>query len=71
MRNSLLEDDGLYWESDTHEWYNDKSSTDYAQTESAVGGDALKNLYAFILRNKESGEYDRVLFDSKKTEYNI
>ena len=60
--------DGLYWESETHEWFHDKSSTHYAQTNNGLNKDALKNIYCFVTRNKETGEYDRVIMDSKKNE---
>jgi hypothetical protein len=66
MRNEFLEMDGLYWESETHEWFHDKSSTNYAQTDNGLNRDALKNIYCFVTRNKETGEYDRVIMDSKK-----
>ena len=26
-RNKYLEDDGLYWQSESHEWFNDNIST--------------------------------------------
>jgi hypothetical protein len=32
-RNKFLEIDGLFWESKTHEWFNDKGSTSYAKIE--------------------------------------
>ena len=66
MRNEFLEMDGLYWESETHEWFHDKSSTHYAQTDNGLNRDALKNICCFVTRNKETGEYDRVIMDSKK-----
>lgn len=66
-RNEYLERDGLYWESDTHEWFHDKISTGYAQSENA-NGIALKNIYAFVVRNKATGEYDRVLMNSDTNE---
>jgi hypothetical protein len=68
MRNEFLEMDGLYWESETHEWFHDKSSTNYAQTDNGLNKDALKNIFCFVTRNKETGEYDRVIMDSKKQE---
>jgi len=64
-RNEFLEMDGLYFESETHEWFNDKSSTTYAQTNNGLNIDALKNIYCFVLRNKQTEEYDRVVMDSK------
>ena len=62
-RNEFLEMDGLYWESDTHEWFHDKISTNYAQTDNGLNKDALKNIFCFVTRNKETGEYDRVMMD--------
>jgi hypothetical protein len=72
-RNQFLESDGLYWESETHEWFHDKISTQHAHKESVlwdsgVQKDSLKNLYCFVIRNKETGEYDRVVMDSKSNE---
>jgi len=67
-RNEFLEMDGLYWESETHEWFNDKIATGYAQKDSGLNNDALKNIFCFILRNKETGEYDRVVMDSVENE---
>jgi hypothetical protein len=64
-RNQFLEHDGLYFESDTHEWFHDKSSTNYAQTDNGLNKDALKNIHCFVTRNKATGEYDRVMMDSK------
>jgi len=64
-RNEFLEMDGLYFESETHEWFHDKSSTQYAQTNNGLNKDALKNIYCFVLRNKETEEYERVVMDSK------
>jgi hypothetical protein len=66
-RNQYLETDGLFWESPTHEWFNDKGMTDYAQRENSRGI-ALPNLTAFVVRNKETGDYDRVLMDNVKNE---
>jgi hypothetical protein len=67
-RNPFLEQDGIYYESDTHEWFNDKSGTNYAQTDNGLNKDALKNICCFVIRNKKSGEYDRVIMDLKKQE---
>jgi hypothetical protein len=64
-RNQFLEHDGLYFESETHEWFHDKSSTNYAQTDNGLNKDALKNIHCFVTRNKATGEYDRVMMDSK------
>jgi hypothetical protein len=67
-RNQFLEAGGLYWESETHEWFHDKVSTNYAQTDNGLHKDALKNIYCFVTRNKETGEYDRVMMDSKSNQ---
>ena len=67
-RNQFLEMDGLCWESETHEWFYDKGSTHYAQTDNGLNRDALKNIYCFVTRNKENGEYDRVVMDRKINE---
>lgn len=64
-RNEYLEMDGLYWESETHEWFHDKTSTTYAQTNSGLNDDALPHILCFVTRNKETGEYDRVMMDAK------
>lgn len=71
-RNQFLEMDGLYWESETHEWFNDKTCTDYARKKSILWGsgeqnDAL-NVVCFVVRNKETGEYDRVMVDAKTSQ---
>ena len=67
-RNEFLEMDGLYWESETHEWFHDLINTKYAQTDNGLHKDALKNIFCFIVRNKETGEYDRVVMDSETNE---
>lgn len=67
-RNKILEMDGLYFESETHEWFHDKINTNYAQTNNGLHKDALKNIHCFVTRNKETGEYDRVMMDSKTNE---
>lgn len=64
-RNEFLEIDGLYWESETHEWFHDKTTTNYARTDNGLHKDALPDIYCFVTRNKETGEYDRVIMDSK------
>lgn len=64
-RNKFLEMDGLYWESDTHEWFHDKISTNHAQEDSGLNRDALKNIYCFVTRDKTTGQYERVMMDSK------
>ena len=71
-RNEFLEMDGLFWESETHEWFHDKISTQYARKNSVLWGsgeqkDAL-NVMCFVVRNKETGEYDRVMMDKEKNE---
>jgi hypothetical protein len=60
-RNNFLENDGLYWESDTHEWFHDKSTTRYCRDED-VHGTKLEWV-ALIVRDKSTGEYSRVLMD--------
>jgi hypothetical protein len=67
-KNEFLEIDGLYFESETHEWFHDKISTQYAQSDNGLNKDALKNIFCFVTRNKETGEYDRVMMDSKTNE---
>ena len=67
-RNEFLEMDGLYFESETHEWFHDKTSTQYAQSDNGPFKDALKNIFCFVTRSKETGEYDRVMMDSKTNE---
>ncbi len=71
-RNEFLESDGLYWESETHEWFHDKISTEYARNKSVLWGsgeqdDAL-NVLCLVTRNKETGEYDRVMMDVESNE---
>lgn len=66
-RNEFLEKDGLYWESETHEWFKDNISTNHLQKSSIHGDDALPNLYTFVVRNKTTGEYDRIIMDSLKS----
>jgi len=71
-RNEFLELDGLYFESETHEWFHDKISTQHAHKKSVLWGsgeqdDAL-NVFCFVVRNKETGEYDRVVLDGETNE---
>ena len=66
-RNKFLEIDGLFWESETHEWFYDKTSTNYATTKN-VNGISLPNIMCFVVRKKETGEYDRVIMDSETNE---
>lgn len=67
-RNEFLEMDGIFWQSETHEWFHDKTSTQYARTDNGLNKDALPNIFCFVVRNKETGEYDRVAMDSKTNE---
>lgn len=62
-RNQYLEADGLYFESDTHEWFTDKGSSQYAQTDNGQHKDALKNIVCFVVRDKANGQYERVVMD--------
>lgn len=61
--------DGLFWESETHEWFHDKISTQHAQKKSILWGSGEQNdglgIMCFVVRNKENGEYDRVVMDKK------
>lgn len=71
-RNEFLEMDGLYWESETHEWFHDKTSTYYARKKSVLWGSGEQNdaldVMCFVVRNKETGEYDRLMMDVKTNE---
>ena len=71
-RNQFLESDGLFWESETHEWFHDKTSTDYARKKSVLWGSGEQNdaldVRCFVTRNKATGEYDRVMMDVQKNE---
>ena len=72
-RNQYLEADGLYWESETHEWFKDRISTQHAHKKSELWGsgtqnDALPNLYCFVVRDKATGEYDRVVVNNLNSE---
>jgi hypothetical protein len=72
-RNEFLESDGLYWESPTHEWFNDKTSTRYAQKKSVLSGsgvqkDSLPMMMCFVVRGKESGEYNRLMLNKETNE---
>jgi hypothetical protein len=66
-RNKYLEMDGLYWESETHEWFKDNSNTSYAQKKSNLYGgttaDDSLNLMCFVVREKVTGEYNRLIMD--------
>jgi len=65
-RNNYIETDGLYWESDTHEWFHDKSTTKYCRNEDLHG--TKLNWAAFFVRDKSTGEYTRVLMDIETNE---
>jgi len=60
-RNEFLEMDGLYWESDTHEWFHDKTTTRYCRNEDVHG--TTLNWAGFIVRDKATGKYNRVLMN--------
>ena len=66
-RNKYLESDGLFFESETHEWFHDKSNTAYAQKENA-SGIKLPTIHCFVVYAKETEEYDRVVMDEKTNE---
>jgi hypothetical protein len=66
-RNMFLELDGLANETETHEWFHDKVGTSRAQNEDR-NFIKLPHISCFVVRDKESGEYDRVVVDSKKRE---
>ena len=71
-RNIFLEADGLFYQNETHEWFNDKASTNYARKKSVLWGagtqeDSL-NVVCFVVRHKETGEYNRVIVDVKTNE---
>jgi hypothetical protein len=71
-RNEFLESDGLFWESDTHEWFNDKISTRYARKNSVLWGSGKQedslDVMCFVVRNKATGDYDRVVMDKPTNE---
>jgi len=71
-RNEFLESDGLFWESDTHEWFNDKISTNYARKKSVLWGSGEQednlDVMCFVVRNKDTGDYDRVIMDKPTNE---
>ena len=66
-RNQFLENDGLFWESETHEWFHDKTSTSYAHSQ-GIHDDALPHIRCFVTRSKVTGEYDRVMMDAGTNE---
>lgn len=65
-RNEFLEMDGLAAKTETHEWFHDKISTRYARDEDSNG--VSLNIACFVVRNIESGEYDRVIMDAGTNE---
>lgn len=67
-RNQYLEDGKLFFESDTHEWFNDKGSTTYAQTDNGLNNDALPHIMCFVVRDKSNGSYERVVMDKHSNE---
>ena len=64
-RNEFLEADGLFGEVENQEWFNDHSNTQYAQ-DPGVQGVSLPNIMCFIVRDKTTGHYDRVVMDTKE-----
>jgi hypothetical protein len=71
-RNEYLERDGLFWESETHEWFHDNISTNIARKNSILWGsgeqqDAL-DVMCFVVRNKSTGDYERVMMDKPTNE---
>ena len=66
-RNQFLEMDGLQSESITHEWFWDKSTTHYAQS-GDIHGTKLSNIFCFVVRDKKTGDYERVILDNKTHE---
>ncbi len=71
-RNEFLESDGLVFESETHEWFRDKSLTDYARKPSILWGSGEQkeglSVFCFVVRNKSTGEYDRVVMEEGTNE---
>ena len=68
--DDMLQQDGLHFDSGTHEWYKDNTCTNYARKNSTLWGlgtqkDGL-NVACFIVKNKATGEYDRVMLDVEK-----
>ena len=65
-RNEFLENDGLYFESETHEWFNDKISTNYARKKSISSSgeqNDFLDIVCFVVRDKATGEYNRLIMD--------
>lgn len=67
-RNQFLENDGLFWESESHEWFHDKISTQYANSDNGLNKDSLPNIKCFVTRDKSNGEYDRVVMNKLSNE---
>jgi hypothetical protein len=71
-RNEFLESDGLFWESETHEWFHDKISTNHAQKNSVLWGsgeqDDSLDVMCFVVRDKATGEYNRLMMDKPTNE---
>lgn len=61
-RNDWIESGGLVLDNGTFEWFADKIATTYAQ-EKNRNGISLPNIVAYVTRNKETGDYTRVLVD--------
>jgi len=59
----MLEMEGLYFESETHEWFKDQLCTKYAQ-KGDNDGITLPKVSCFILRNKDTGLYTRAMMDT-------
>jgi hypothetical protein len=66
-RNQFLEADGLVHETETHEWFLDKVSTNYARQEN-LQGIKLENIVAYVTRDKSNGQYERVLVNNNVPE---
>lgn len=66
-RNKYLEADGLVQETETHEWFLDKPSTQYARNEN-LQGVKLESIVAYVTRDKSTGQYERVLVDNNVPE---
>ena len=67
-RNIYIEqEDSLFYESETHEWFIDEISTRYARKNSISprgedNNDGL-DVVCFIVRDKSTGDYERVIID--------
>jgi hypothetical protein len=67
-RNKYLELDGLVFDNGTHEWFADKSSTSYAHNPNQNKISLPTYIVCYVVRNKETGEYDRVMVNHKKNQ---